>query len=73
MAVVERHGYAVFDLPPRRAYATRDYAPTAPRKVPASMQIYDTRTAGYYTIEDTEPVTMYVCGITPYDLSLIHI
>jgi len=32
------------------------------------MQIYDTRTAGYYTIEDTEPVTMYVCGITPYDV-----
>jgi cysteinyl-tRNA synthetase len=32
------------------------------------MQIYDTRTAALTTIPEGVPVTIYVCGITPYDV-----
>jgi cysteinyl-tRNA synthetase len=32
------------------------------------MQIYDTRTAALTTIPEGAPVTIYVCGITPYDV-----
>ena len=32
------------------------------------MQIYDTRTAALTTIAEGAPVTIYVCGITPYDV-----
>src|SRR5438552_14730086 len=32
------------------------------------MQIYDTRTAAPYAIAPGAPVTIYVCGITPYDV-----
>jgi cysteinyl-tRNA synthetase len=32
------------------------------------MQIYDTRTKGYIEVAPDLPVTMYVCGITPYDV-----
>jgi L-cysteine:1D-myo-inositol 2-amino-2-deoxy-alpha-D-glucopyranoside ligase len=32
------------------------------------MQIYDTRTAALTTISEGVPVTIYVCGITPYDV-----
>jgi cysteinyl-tRNA synthetase len=32
------------------------------------MQIFDTRTAAMYEIAPEAPVTVYVCGITPYDV-----
>ncbi|MHB8578100.1 MAG: cysteine--tRNA ligase [Dehalococcoidia bacterium] len=32
------------------------------------MQFYDTRSAGLVEIEPGTPVTIYVCGITPYDV-----
>jgi cysteinyl-tRNA synthetase len=32
------------------------------------MQLYDTRTACLRPIAPEEPITMYVCGITPYDV-----
>src|SRR5579875_1334294 len=32
------------------------------------MRLYDTRTAALTTIHPGAPVTIYVCGITPYDV-----
>jgi len=32
------------------------------------MQVYDSRTAAFHEIAPASPVTLYVCGITPYDV-----
>src|SRR5579884_45534 len=38
------------------------------RRIGPIMQLYDTRTAGLAEIEPGSPVSIYVCGITPYDV-----